>query len=118
MGNDKMLPYGTSVLAPIRVYYRLIRMLEDAMIVYRVSRAAERRVIKVNTGNLDPSDIQAYVKKVAQQFKRSPLVHPDGSLNYKFNPATIENDIFMAVKTDNATSPIEILPGAIGSKTA
>ena len=112
LGNDKMLPYGTSVLAPIRVYYRLIRMLEDAMIVYRVSRAAERRVIKVNTGNLDPSDIQAYVKKVAQQFKRSPLVHPDGSLNYKFNPATIENDIFMAVKTDNATSPIEILPGA------
>ncbi len=113
LGNNRWLPYGSSVLAPVRTYWRMLRMVEDAMLVYRASRASERRVIKVNVGNSDPKDIPMLVQQAASRFKKSTLVDPrTGNINYKFNPATVEQDIFIAVRSDTASSPIETLPGA------
>ncbi len=105
LGDDRLLPYGTSVFSPVRSYFRMLRMQEDAMLVYRASRASERRVIKVNVGNADVNDVPMLVPYHA-------WCSEDKELNYKFNPATVDQDIFIAVRTDNATSPIETLPGA------
>lgn len=110
--DDRFLPYGTSVLSSIRTWWRMLRMSEDAMLVYRAARASERRVIKVNVGNADPTDVAMLVQQAASRFKKSTLVNPDGSINYKFNPATVEQDIFIAVRSDNAANPIDTLNGA------
>jgi hypothetical protein len=113
LGDDKMLPYGSSVLNPVRTIWRMLRMCEDAMLIYRATRAADRRVIKVNVGNADPADIPMLVQQAASKFKKSMIVDPaTGQINYKFNPATVEQDIFIATRTESSPNPIETLPGA------
>lgn len=107
------LPYGQSILYPVMTIFDMIRMTEDAMLVYRATRAPERRVVKVNVGNADPSDYKMLVQMAANNFKSSSMVNPQtGQINYKFNPASIEQDIFIITQSDNATNPIETLPGA------
>lgn len=109
----KNLPYGTSVFAGIRSYWRMLRMAEDAMLVYRATRASERRVYKINVGNADPNDVAQIISTVASRFKKTQLVDPStGNINYKFQPASIEQDLFIPVRSDNATNPIETLQGA------
>jgi hypothetical protein len=112
-GDIKFLPYGSSVFAGVRQYWRMIRMAEDAMLVYRATRASERRIVKVNVGNSDPNDIKNIIQSVASGFKRTQIVdQATGNINYKFQPASIEQDIFIPVRSDNATNPIETLAGA------
>ncbi len=113
LADDRWLPYGTSILSPVRVTWRQLKMSEDAALVYRAARASERRVIKVNVGNADPADVPMLIQNAASKFKRTSLVDPQtGNINYKFNPATVEQDIFIAVRSDNASNPIETLQGA------
>lgn len=113
LGDDRFLPYGSSILAPVRQTWRMLKMSEDAMLVYRAERASERRVVKVNVGNADPNDVAMLVQQAAQRFKKASLVDPKtGNVNYKFNPATVQQDIFIAVRSDNAANPIDTLAGA------
>jgi len=58
LGNDKFAPYGTSVLEPCRRIWRQLTLLEDAMMAYRIVRAPERRVFKIDVGNIPPMLIQ------------------------------------------------------------
>lgn len=113
LGDDRTIPYGASVLGPVRTYWRMLRMQEDAMLVYRAVRASERRVIKVNVGNMDAADIPAYIQATANRFKKTSIIDQStGLVNYKFNPASVEQDIFVPTRSDNATNPIETLAGA------
>ena len=57
LGNDRHAPYGTSVLDPARRIWRQLVLLEDAMIAYRVVRAPERRIFKIDVGNIPPQDV-------------------------------------------------------------
>lgn len=113
ISDERTLPYGQSVLFPVRQIWRMLRMSEDAMMVYRATRASEKRVVKVNVGNADPTDVPMLMQQAANMFKKSSLIDPvTGQINYKFNPATVEQDIFVAVRNDNAGNPIDTLGGA------
>jgi hypothetical protein len=57
LGDDRKLPYGTSVLEKVRRIWKQLLLAEDAMLVYRVVRAPERRVFKVYVGNIDDDDV-------------------------------------------------------------
>jgi len=70
LGDDRRLPYGTSMLEKARRIWKQLVLAEDAMLIYRTSRAPERRVFKVYVGNMDDADIQPYVQRFANQFKR------------------------------------------------
>ena len=76
LGDDRRLPYGTSMLEKCRRIWKQLLLAEDAMLVYRTSRAPERRVFKVFVGNMDDKDVEAYIQKVANKFKRDPVVDP------------------------------------------
>lgn len=113
LSDNKLMPYGSSILNPVRITWRQLKMSEDAMMVYRAARASERRVFKINVGNADSADVPAIVQSAASKFKRSTLVGADGKVNYKFNPASIEQDIFIPVRDANSNSTvIDTLPGA------
>jgi len=71
LGDDRKIPYGTSVLEKVRRIWKQLLLAEDAMLVYRVTRAPERRVFKVYVGNIDDEDVESYVQKVANKFKRT-----------------------------------------------
>ena len=112
LGDDKFLPYGSSILNKVRRVFRQLIMAEDAMLTYRILRAGEKRVFKVDVGNLDDKDIEAYVLRVAEKFKKQPQVYRNnGQIDYRFNILGNDEDIFMPVR-DGKSTVIETLPGA------
>jgi hypothetical protein len=86
---------------------------EDAMLIYRTSRAPERRVFKVFVGNMDDADVEPYVQRVANKFKRSQIVDSkSGNVDMRFNQMAVDQDYFIPVRDPAAPNPIDTLPGA------
>lgn len=113
LGDDRRLPYGTSMLDKIRRIWKQLLLAEDAMLIYRTSRAPERRVFKVFVGNMDDKDIEPYVQRVASKFKRDTVADPrNGQVDMRYNQMAVDQDYFIPVRDPAQTSPIETLPGA------
>jgi hypothetical protein len=113
LGDDRKLPYGTSMLDKIRRIWKQLLLAEDAMLIYRTSRAPERRVFKIFVGNMDDKDIEPYVQKVANKFKRQPVADPkNGQVDMRYNQMSVDQDYFIPVRDPSQNSPIETLPGA------
>jgi hypothetical protein len=113
LGDDRKLPYGTSMLEKARRIWKQLLLSEDAMLIYRVSRAPERRVFKVFVGNMDDKDVDAYVQRVANKFKRDQIVdQKTGNVDMRFNQMAVDQDYFIPVRDPAATNPIETLDGA------
>ena len=113
LGDDRRLPYGTSMLEKARRIWKQLLLAEDAMLVYRTSRAPERRVFKVFVGNMDDKDVEAYIQKVANKFKRDAVVDPqNGNVDLRMNQMAVDQDYFIPVRDPAAPSPIDTLPGA------
>lgn len=74
--NSIFLPYGCSFLQKARRHFRLLSMMEDSMLLYRLERSVERRVFKINVGAIDEQDVPAYVQQIANEFKRTPIIDP------------------------------------------
>ncbi len=113
LGNERRLPYGTSLLYRIRRTYKMLVMAKDAVLVYRLTRAPERRVHKIFTGNIDPNDVPAYLTEVSNSHKKAKLMDPrTGDFNWTYQPATMDMDYYVGVSSENAGTQIETLPGA------
>lgn len=113
LGDDRRLPYGTSVLEKSRRVWKQLLLSEDSMLVYRVTRAPERRVYKIYVGNIDDADVEAYVNTIADRFKRMPIIDPQtGQMDLRFNQLSNDQDYFIPVRTEDAPNPIDTLPGA------
>jgi hypothetical protein len=113
LGDDKYLPYGSSVLNKVRRVFRQLVMAEDAMLTYRIIRAGEKKVFKIDVGNIDEDDIENYIYKVATKFKKTGQVAPtDGQIDYRFNIMGNDEDYFLPVRNANTQTGIETLPGA------
>jgi len=113
LSDDRRLPYGTSMLEKARRIWKQLLLAEDAMLIYRTSRAPERRVFKVYVGNMDDKDVEAYVQRVANKFKRDPIVDKDtGNVDLRYNQMAVDQDFFIPVRDLNAPNPIDTLPGA------
>ena len=113
LGDDRKLPYGTSMLEKARRIWKQLLLSEDAMLIYRTSRAPERRMFKVFVGNMDEKDVEAYVQRVANKFKRDQVVdHKTGNVDMRFNQMAVDQDYFIPVRDSGAPDPITTLPGA------
>lgn len=112
VSDGTKLPYGRSVLDPARKLWKQLQLAEDAMLVYRIIRAPERRVHYIEVGNLESADVQQYVERIKRELKKSPIVdQKTGQMNLKYNPLTMEEDYFLPIRGDKS-SRIETLPGA------
>ena len=111
--NSIFLPYGCSFLQKARRHFRLLSMMEDSMLVYRLERSVERRVFKINVGAIDEQDVPAYVQQIANEFKRTPIIDPlTGQIDLRKNILANTEDFFIPVRSDDAPNPIETLPAA------
>jgi hypothetical protein len=113
LGDDRRLPYGTSMLEKARRIWKQLLLSEDAMLIYRTSRAPERRVFKVFVGNMDDADVEPYIQRFANKFKRSQTVDPtSGNVDLRFNQMAVDQDYFVPVRDPAQANPIETLAGA------
>lgn len=109
--DSSMLPYGVSFLHKARRHFRMLSMMEDMMLIYRLDRSVERRVFKINVGAIDEADVPAYVQQIADNFKRTPIIDPiTGQVDLRKNIMCQTNDFFIPIREDGAASPIETLP--------
>ena len=113
LGNDKHSPYGTSVLEPCRRIHRQLILLEDAMMAYRIVRAPERRLFKIDVGGIPPQEVEQYMQKVMTQLKRHSVVDPTtGRVDLRYNPLSIEEDYYIPIRGGQSSTDITSLPGA------
>jgi hypothetical protein len=113
LGDDKYLPYGSSVLNKVRRVFRQLIMAEDAMLTYRIIRAGEKKIFKIDVGNIDEEDIEEYIYRVATKFKKIAQIAPnDGQIDYRFNIMGNDEDYFIPVRNANVQTGVDTLPGA------
>ena len=111
LGNDKYAPYGTSVLESARRIWRQLTLMEDAMMAYRIVRAPERRVFKIDVGGIPPEDVEQFMQKTITNMKRHTLVDAQtGNMDLRYNPMSVEEDYYLPVRNGSATA-IETLAG-------
>ena len=111
LGNDKYAPYGTSVLEAARRIWRQLTLLEDAMMAYRIVRAPERRVFKIDVGAIPPNEVEQYVQKVITSLKRNSIVDDStGRVDLRYNPLSVEEDYYIPVRGGSSTDIVS-LPG-------
>jgi hypothetical protein len=112
LGDDKYLPYGSSILNKVRRVFRQLILAEDAMLTYRIVRAGDRRVYRIDVGNMDVDDIEDYIYKVATKFKKKQNVDfNDGQIDYRFNILGNDEDIFLPMRNGNAQTGVDTLDG-------
>ena len=113
LSDTFFLPYGVSYLHKARRAWRMLSMMEDAMLIYRLDKSIERRVFKIYVGAIDDADVPAYVQQVANNFKRTPIIDPlTGQIDLRKNFMDVSTDYFIPVRSENAPTPIDTLSGA------
>lgn len=107
------LPYGTSYLNKARRHWRMLSLMEDMMLIYRLERSIERRVYKIFVGAIDDADVKSYVEEIANNFKRTPIIDPlTGQVDLRKNLLSVDQDIFIPTRSEDAPTPIDTLSAA------
>jgi len=111
-GDSNFLPYGKSMIEGARRVWKQVTLMEDAMLIHRVMRAPEKRIFKIDVGNIPPNEVDQYMQKIIQSSKKVPFVdEKTGEYNLKFNMMNMTEDYYMPVRgNDNGTS-IDTLKG-------
>ena len=106
-------PYGKSVAAAARVTYKSLKMMEDAMLIYRLVRAPERRIFYIDTGSLPASKAEMHIKKQMDKFKKNKSYNRQtGNIEENFNALAADEDFYIAVNGKGSGTKIDTLPGA------
>ncbi len=110
--DSNFLPYGKSMIEGGRRVWKQLSLMEDAMLIHRVMRAPEKRIFKIDVGNIPPNEVDNYMQKIINSSKKVPFVDErTGEYNLKYNMQNLIEDYYMPVRgSDNGTS-IDTLKG-------
>jgi len=113
LANDSnLLPYGKSMVESARKVWKQITLMEDAMLIHRIMRAPEKRVFKVDIGNIPPNEVDNYMQRIINKMKKTPFMDDTtGDYNLKFNIQNLTEDFFMPVRGGDSGTQVESLPG-------
>jgi hypothetical protein len=113
-GLDRFWPFGQSILENIFKVYKQKELLEDAVLIYRVQRAPERRMFKIDVGNMPSHLAMAFVERIKNEIhqRRIPSTHGGTAIvDATYNPLSMNEDYFFPVTADGRGSSVEVLPG-------
>lgn len=112
LSDTNFLPYGKSILEGARKIYKQLVLMEDAMLTHRVMRAPEKRLFKIDIGNIPPSEVDQYMQSLINSMKKIPLIDPQtGNYNLRYNMQNILEDFFLPVRGKDSGTTIETLAG-------
>lgn len=114
-GLDVYWPFGNSVLENVFKCFKQKELLEDSIIIYRVQRAPERRVFKIDVGNMPSHMAMAYVERIKNEIhqRRIPTQTGGGQnmMDATYNPLSMLEDYFFPQSADGRGSSIDVFPG-------
>ncbi len=109
-GSDSI--YGRSIMEAARRTWRQVRLMEDSIVIYRISRGAERRVFYVNVGNLAEDEAEGYIRNLMAKFRKKSFINPrTGEIDEKANPLAWDEDFYIPIQDNKDNTRIEQLPG-------
>ena len=112
LSDVNYLPYGRAYIEPGRKLYKQYSLMEDAMLVHRISRAPEKRIFYINIGSIPPNEVEPFMQKTISSLKRTPYVDPKtGQYNLKYNMQNMLEDFYIPVRGNDAATKIDTTPG-------
>ena len=114
-GLDNNFPFGNSLLENIFKVYKQKELLEDAILIYRIQRAPERRVFHIDVGNMPSHLAMAFVERVKNEIHQRRIPSQSGGgqnvVDSAYNPLSINEDYFFPTTAEGRGSKVETLPG-------
>ena len=112
LSDSNFLPYGRSMLEGARKEFQKLMMMEDAMLIHRIMRAPEKRIFKIDIGNIPPNEVDSFMEQIINKMKKVPHIDPQtGNYNLRFNLNNMLEDYYLPVRGGNSTTSIDTLPG-------
>jgi len=112
LGDTNFLPYGKSVIEGARKEYKRLLLAEDSMLISRIMRAPERRLFKIDVGNIAPEEVDSYMEEITREMKKIPYIDPStGDYDLRYNLMNSVEDFYMPVRGGDTGTSIETLPG-------
>jgi hypothetical protein len=112
LGDTNFLPYGVSIFYPGRKEWKKMTLMEESMLLHRIMRAPERRVFKIDVGNIPPDEVESHINTLATEMKKIPYIDQStGEYNLRFNLENSMEDMFIPVRGGNSGTTVEPLPG-------
>jgi hypothetical protein len=112
LSDTNFLPYGKSMIENARRIWKQLSLMEDAMLIHRIMRAPEKRVFKIDIGNIPPQEVDNYMQKIINKMKKTPFVDKNtGDYNLKYNIQNLTEDFFLPVRGSDSGTNIDNLAG-------
>ena len=110
--DSNFLPYGKSMIEAARKIWKQLTLMEDAMLIHRIMRAPEKRIFKVDIGNIPPAEVDNYMQSLINKMKKTPYIDQNsGEYNLKFNMMNMMEDFYLPVRGSDSGTSIESLGG-------
>ncbi len=110
MRDSSFAPYGRSCLEGARKVFKRLTMMEDAMLIHRIMRAPERRIFKIDVGNVADGKIDSYMENIMNELKSQPLIDPEtGEYDLEFNLMNMMDDYYLPVRGQNDNTQVDTL---------
>jgi hypothetical protein len=112
LSDSNFVPYGRSILEGGRKVWKQLTLMEDAMLIHRIMRAPEKRIFKLDIGNIPPAEVDNYMQQVINKMKKAPIMdEKTGEYNLRYNIQNLTEDFFLPVRGGDSGTNIESLPG-------
>ena len=111
LADTNYLPYGKSMLEGARRVFKQLTLMEDAMLIHRMMRAPEKRIFKVDIGNIPPNEVDNFMQQIIGKMKKTPVMNANGEYNLKYNMESITEDYYLPVRGGDSGTNIDTLPG-------
>ena len=112
LNDTNFLPYGRSLLEPARKVWKQLTLMEDAMLIHRIMRAPDKRIFKIDIGNIPPNEVDAFMEAMINKMKKVPFIdETTGDYNLKYNMQNILEDFYLPVRGQESGTTIETTPG-------
>jgi hypothetical protein len=112
LSDSNFLPYGKSMIEGARKIWKQVSLMEDAMLIHRIMRAPEKRVFKIDIGNIPPAEVDNYMQKIITKMKKAPVIdETTGDYNLRYNIQNLTEDFFMPVRGGDSGTQIDSLAG-------
>ncbi len=112
LSDTNFLPYGKGMIEGARRIWKQLSLMEDAMLIHRIMRAPEKRIFKIDIGNIPPQEVDNYMQKIINKMKKTPFVDKNtGDYNLKYNIQNLTEDFFLPVRGSDSGTTIDNLSG-------
>ena len=112
LSDTNFLPYGKSMLEGGRKIFKQLTLMEDAMLIHRIMRAPEKRIFKIDVGNIPPREVEQFMQRIISKMKKTPVIdQKTGEYNLKYNVESVTEDYFLPVRGGDSGTEIDTLPG-------